>query len=233
MIIKTERFGKQYDPIEEKRRRRNSFIAVIVFLICAIIVVVVITIILEKLMLGYVAKDQKETWVASVASYWGGIIGGTISGVLAFLGVFYTIRYFKESDSQKERAAVQPFLLVKMNKDNRKEVRRGYSLGKVPPEREKRIEIPVTIQNIGNGFANTVVINTGYNLGGFAFNKVIPVGEFAYTFFVADTEKLEEGLSFDIQFIDSKANEYSQVYYLRLNDGDIEIVCGYPQLLKQ
>lgn len=34
--------------------------------------------------------------------YWGSIIGGVISGILAsFLGVFYTFCYYKDSDAQK------------------------------------------------------------------------------------------------------------------------------------
>ena len=67
----------------------------------------------------------------------GGIIGGVISGILAFLGVFYTIRYYKDSDAQKERAAVQPFLFVKVGQDNRHELSKEFGLGKVPEDEKK------------------------------------------------------------------------------------------------
>lgn len=233
MKITMERFGKPFNPGEERRKKRNSFLSVILFLICAVAAVAVITIIIEHLIRSLVVSGQEETWAASVASYWGGIIGGVVSGVLAFLGVFYTIRYYKDSDAQKERAAVQPFLLVKLGQDNRRELSKGFSLGKVPEDDKKRKEVRVSIQNIGNGFATTLVIHTGFNIGGLAFNKVIPVGECAYTFFMVDPENLKEGLHFGIQYIDSMTNEYIQEYTMESDGSLIEIDCGYPQLLKQ
>ena len=231
--ITMERFGKPFNPGEERRKKRNSFLSVILFLVCAVVAVAVITIIIEHLIRSLVVSGQEETWAASVASYWGGIIGGVVSGVLAFLGVFYTIRYYKDSDAQKERAAVQPFLLVKVGQDNRRELSKGFSLGKVPEDDKKRKEVRVSIQNIGNGFATTLVIHTGFNIGGLAFNKVIPVGECAYTFFVVNPENLKEGLHFGIQYIDSMTNEYIQEYTMESDGSLIEIDCGYPQLLKQ
>lgn len=233
MKITMKRFGKPFNPGEERRKKRNSFLSVILFLVCAVAAVAVITIIIEHLIRSLVVSGQEETWAASVASYWGGIIGGVVSGVLAFLGVFYTIRYYKDSDAQKERAAVQPFLLVKVGQDNRRELSKGFSLGKVPEDDKKRKEVRVSIQNIGNGFATTLVIHTGFNIGGLAFNKVIPVGECAYTFFVVDPENLKEGLHFGIQYIDSMTNEYIQEYTMESDGSLIEIDCGYPQLLKQ
>ena len=233
MKITMERFGKPFNPGEERRKKRNSFLSVILFLVCAVVAVAVITIIIEHLIRSLVVSGQEETWAASVASYWGGIIGGVVSGVLAFLGVFYTIRYYKDSDAQKERAAVQPFLLVKVGQDNRRELSKGFSLGKVPEDDKKRKEVRVSIQNIGNGFATTLVIHTGFNIGGLAFNKVIPVGECAYTFFVVNPENLKEGLHFGIQYIDSMTNEYIQEYTMESDGSLIEIDCGYPQLLKQ
>lgn len=233
MKITMERFGKPFNPGEERRKKRNSFLSVILFLVCAVAAVAVITIIIEHLIRSLVVSGQEETWAASVASYWGGIIGGVVSGVLAFLGVFYTIRYYKDSDAQKERAAVQPFLLVKLGQDNRRELSKGFSLGKVPEDDKKRKEVRVSIQNIGNGFATTLVIHTGFNIGGLAFNKVIPVGECAYTFFMVDPENLKEGLHFGIQYIDSMTNEYIQEYTMESDGSLIEIDCGYPQLIKQ
>lgn len=233
MKIIMERFGKPFNPGEERRKKRNSFLSVILFLVCAVAAVAVITIIIEHLIQSLVVSGQEETWSASIASYWGGIIGGVVSGVLAFLGVFYTIRYYKDSDAQKERAAVQPFLLVKLGQDNRRELSKGFSLGKVPEDVKKRKEVRVSIQNIGNGFATTLVIHTGFNIGGIAFNKVIPVGECAYTFFMVDPENLKEGLHFGIQYIDSMTNEYIQEYTMESDGSLIEIDCGYPQLLKQ
>lgn len=230
-MIKMRRFGKPFELGKERRMKRNSFLSVVIFLICTVVIVAILTIIFEHLIHNHVVASQEETWVASTGSYWGGIIGGLISGILAFLGVFYTIRYYKESDAKKERAAIQPFLLVKVGRDNRNEAQRGFSLGRVPEEKEKQKEIRVSIQNIGHGFANTLVIQTGVNIGGLEFNKVIQVGEAAYTFFVADAEKMKVGLPFSIQYIDSMTNEYIQEYILKSEHGIIDIDCGYPQLL--
>jgi len=223
-----ERFGKPFNPGEERRKKRNSFLSVILFLICAVVVIAIITIIIEHLIRVLVVSSQEETWAASVASYWGGIIGGVVSGVLAFLGVFYTIRYYKDSDAQKERAAIQPFLLVKVGQDNRRELSKGFSLGSVPEDEKKRREVRVSIQNIGNGFATTLVIHTGVNVEGFTFNKVIPVGECAYTFFMVDLENLKDGLKFRIRYVDSMTNEYIQEYTMQSDGSLIEIDCGYP-----
>ena len=65
------------------------------------------------------------------------------------------------------------------------------------------------------------------------FNKVIPVGECAYTFFVVDSENLKDGMKFRIQYVDSMTNEYIQEYTMVADGGSIEIDCGYPELLKQ
>ncbi len=123
--------------------------------------------------------------------------------------------------------------MVKVGQDNRHELSKGFGLGKVLEDEKKRKEVKVSIQNIGNGFATTLVVHTGANIGGLAFNKVIPVGDFAYTFFMVDPENLKEGLRFGLQYIDSMTNEYIQEYTMKADGGSIEIDCGYPQLLEQ
>lgn len=233
MKIRMERFGKPFILGEERRKKKNSFLSIVLFLICAVVAVTIITILIEHKIRTLVVSDLEETWAASIASYWGGIIGGDVSGVFAFLGVFYTIRYYKDSDAQKDRAAVQPFLLVKVGQDNRHELSKGFGLGKVPEDEKKRKEVMIAIQNIGNGFATTLVVHTGANIGGLAFSKVIPVGDFAYTFFMLDPENLKKGLHFGIQYIDSMTNEYIQEYTMKADGSLIEIDCGYPQLLEQ
>ena len=231
MKITMKRFGRPFTPGEIRRRKRNSFISVFLFLIFAVVLVAVITIILEKLIRSFTVQGQEQTWAASVASYWGGIIGGAISGILSFLGVFYTIRYYKESDAQKERASIQPFLLVRVGQDNRCELSKGFGLGDVPKDPKKQKEVKVSIQNIGLGFANTLVVHTGANIGGLSFNKVIPVGESVYTFFIVDPTQLKEGLNFGLHYIDSMTNEYLQEYRISCEYNSIEIDCGYPQLI--
>ena len=233
MKIEMKRFGKSFEPGNEKRKKRNALLGVLVFLLVAIAVVALVSISIEAAIRHCVVLGQEETWAASVASYWGGIIGGVVSGILAFLGVFYTIRYYKESDAQKERAAVQPFLLVELGQDPKHELSTGFSLGDRTDDKEKQKTINVTIKNIGNGFAKTLVIHTGFNVGGHAFNKVINVGDNAYTFFVLNKDNLQDGVSFSLQYIDSMTNEYIQEYTIKSKYSTIEIECGYPQLLGQ
>ena len=233
MKIEMKRFGKSFEPRNEKRKKRNALLGVLVFLLVAIAVVALVSISIEAAIRHCVVLGQEEIWAASVVSYWGGIIGGVVSDILVFLGVFYTIRYYKESDAQKERAAVQPFLLVELGQDPRHELSTGFSLGDRTDDKEKQKTINVTIKNIGNGFAKTLVIHTGFNVGGHAFNKVINVGDKAYTFFVLNKDNLQGGVSFSLQYIDSMTNEYIQEYTIKSKYSTIEIECGYPQLLGQ
>lgn len=233
MKIEMRCLGKSFEHGKERRKKRNALFGVCIFLIISIVTVALLSMRIEAAIRHYVILGQEEVWAASVASYWGGIIGGVVSGILAFLGVFYTIRYYKDSDAQKERASVQPFLMVEFGQDPRHEPRNGFSLGDRTDDKEKQKTINVAIKNIGHGFAKTMVIHTGFNIGGVAFNKVINVGDCAYTFFVLNKENLKDGVSFALQYIDSMTNEYIQEYTIELKYDIIDIECGYPQLIEQ
>lgn len=231
MKIEINRFGKPHVPNMKSRKERHALVGVAVFLIFVVLIITGFTIGIEKLLKCYVVVGQEATWDASVLSYWGGILGGVISGLLAFLGVFYTIRYYKESDAQKERAAVQPFLFVGIMRDIRHEPSKGYTLGK-NVKSDSRKEIYVQIKNIGNGFAKTLVLHTGFNIGGIEYNRVINVGESEYTYFVVNEEDIEEEISFAIQYIDSMTNEYVQEYIVKKEQNSTVIESGYPRLIK-
>ena len=233
MKLELQRFGKSFELGKEKRKKRHAILGVIIFLMVAMIVIAIATILIEQYIRGYVISDQEETWAASIASYWGGIIGGMVSGILAFLGVFYTIRYYKEADTKKERASIQPFLMVELSQDTRNGYMKGFGLGKRTDDKEKQTKINVVIRNIGHGFAKTLVIHTGYNIGGNAFNKVIDVGGREYIFFMINKESIKDGVSFGLQYIDSMTNEYLQNYEIKEEHGRIIIECGYPQLIEQ
>lgn len=211
-------------------RKSYAVINIIVFLFFSIVMVLILSTIIERIIHAYIIIGQEETWVSSIASYWGGIIGGIVSGVFAFLGVFYTIRYYKDSDEKKERASIQPFLLVRTGQDKYQISQVGFTLGKSPIQERK--EIRISIQNIGNGFASTVAIHTGFNSDGFEYNEVIPINDYTYTYFIADKSRLVEGLPFEIYYIDSMTNKYIQEYKIKSEYGSIKIECGYPQLLR-
>lgn len=236
MKIKIKRFGLPYDPEKEKRVKNKIAKHIIIFLCLFIVIAALLAVKLEILMRNHIVSlaindTIDSTWIGALASYWGGIIGGAISGVFAFLGVFFTIRYYKESDEQKEKAAIQPFLLVTVGAN--KNTASGFELGPKSDEKKATKEIKVTIKNIGNGFAKTLVVHTGFNVGGMAYNKVISVGEAEYLFFRADPDDLAEGLCFGIQYIDAMRNEYIQEYMIIENHGLIDIECGYPGFLEQ
>ena len=236
MSVKIKRFGLPYNPQKEKRRKNKITKHIIIFLCVFIVVAAILAIAFSLMMRNYIAclsiNDTIDSvWIGSLASYWGGIIGGVFSGVFAFLGVFYTIKYYKESDEQKEKSAIQPFLLVTVGAD--KDVKKGFALGASSDEKKDQKEIKVTIKNIGNGFANTLVIHTGFNFGGLSYNKVISVGESEALFFMADPNDIKKGLNFGIQYIDAMRNEYVQEYTITDKNGHIDIECGYPGFLEQ
>lgn len=236
MKIKIKRFGLPYNPRKERRVKNRTTKHIIRFLCLFIVILALLTLGFEILMRNYIVclaiNDTIDSiWIGSLASYWGGIIGGAISGVFAFLGVFFTIRYYKESDEQKEKAAIQPFLLVTVGAN--KDIASGFELGPKSDEEKATKKIKVTIKNIGNGFAKTLVVNTGFNFGGMAYNKVISVGEAEYLYFMVDPDDLANGLCFGIEYIDAMRNEYIQEYMIIENHGHIDIECGYPEFLEQ
>lgn len=150
------------------------------------------------------------------------------SGAFAFLGVFYTIKYYKESDEQKTKISIQPFLLVTIG------TKKEGTVKKIKlSQKTEQNEIDITIKNIGNGFANTLVIHTGDTIGGKGYNKVILVGESESLSFLINPYDLVKGKNFGIQYIDAMRNEYIQEYTIIENEGQIDIECGYPQFLKQ
>lgn len=231
MIIK--RFGLPHNPKKEKKKRNRIMKQIIMFLCIFIVVAILLAIVFEMLIRNYItdlaiADTFKSTWIGSLASYWGGIIGGIFSGVFAFLGVFYTIKYYKESDEEKGKIAIQPFLLVTVGTN--KDAKKGYEIGS-KADGKKRFNI--TIKNIGNGFANTLVLHTGFNIGGIAYNKVILVGESDYLFLMIEPNSLKKGVTFGIQYIDASRNEYIQEYIIAEKNGHIDIECGYPNYIEQ
>lgn len=236
MKIECRRFGLPYNPQKEKKTKNKLIRHIVLFLIIFVAIAVLLTLGVETLIRLSVARlsvdnEMNATWIGSVASYWGGIIGGMISGILAFIGVFYTIRYYKESDEQKEKASIQPFLHVIVTSGS--SATRGFSLGKLSEDKKEQTRVNVNIKNIGNGFANTLVVHTGANFGGLAFNNVIAVGESVDLFFIVDKNSLNEGIHFGIQYIDSMRNEYIQEYDMKMEYASVKIECGYPSFLEQ
>lgn len=237
MKLEISRFGLPDNPQKERRERNKILRQLLRVLLFFLFVAVGISIWLEAFIrcrvvhiaTGNVAIDS--AWIGSVASYVGGIVGGLFSGTLAFLGVYYTIRYYKESDIEKERMAHQPFLHVTYGAEG--EVLDEYKLGQPSDQKKNEKKFFFTIKNIGNGFATTSVVRTGENFGGMAYEKVITIGKTETIAFVVDSQKLKDGIIFQLMFIDSMHNEYIQTYRIKQTEQRIEIENGYPEFLKR
>lgn len=232
MKIYTERFGLP----EEKKKNYNGLI--IFFMILLVIIAIFVALKVENIIRNNIQQikvDEKfelnSTWIGSVASYWGGVIGGIISGVLGCAGVFCTIKYYKESDSQKERASVQPFIRATREADRDPDKLIEYKYENYD-EGETLCQCPIQIKNIGNGFATIINIYTNKNSGGQIFNQVLDEGDHFSFNILAKNENIKEGMTFYLMYIDSMRNEYVQKYNYVRNDGVIQIESGYPMFLK-
>ena len=236
MKMETYRFGLPFNPRAEKKKRNKMAKHIIIFLCVFSIVSVLLALAFSILIRNYITciaiNDTIDSmWIGSIASYWGGTVGGIFSGAFAFLGVFYTIKYYKESDEQKEKSAIQPFLLVSVGA--KEAPTRGFELGVSSEKSEKTAKVNVTIKNIGNGFANIMVLHTGFNVGGLAYNSVILVNGENSLFFMINPNDLDKGISFDIQYVDAMRNEYMQTYLLKKERGSTAIESGYPKFIEQ
>lgn len=174
----------------------------------------------------------------SIPSYisngeWAGFLGSYIGGLCTLIALIATIRYYRNADERKEKAEIQPFLHIVVDEDLNK-ASRGFSLPGGTEKSEKNLKkVPVIIKNIGNGFANILVIHTGENFGGLGFRRVVAVNESEPFYFMVDTEKLDNGLCFALQFVDSMRNEYIQEYEMKKEGSHIIIECEYPHFMEK
>lgn len=233
--IDIKRFGLPYNPQKEKKQNNKIVRQTIIFLCVFVLFAFAITVIIAKLIQSHivsfaVGNEMDSLWIGSFASYLGGTIGGIFSGAFAFLGVFYTIKYYKNSDDKKEKRAIQPFLLVTVGAE--KNPRRGFEVGEKIAAQNIKKDINISIKNIGNGFASILILRTGF-MGGLEYKKVLCVDETDYIFLKVDPKLLEDEIVFGIQYIDAMRNEYEQTYTMRSAKGHIDVECGYPQYLEQ
>ena len=176
------------------------------------------------------------TWTSSLASYWGGILGGAVSGLIALGGTFIIINYYRKSDLSNRRIENQPFLNIyvksKSTQLSNEEVL--FELG----EGEKCIYIKVSIKNIGKGFAQTLVYYDGGNFGGNAFRNTIESGAILEKEYVIKVKYRDNSVeeSFAIIFMDCFLNEYIQSFEITVAyDSKIvvestKLLCNYPEL---
>lgn len=186
-----------------------------------------------------VDNDANAAWIGSLASYWGGILGGIFSGIIAVIGVFYTIQFTREADRRKERQGIQPFLNVKIVSKSSGGSIKQFKIADEPKyvdgkATQEFYPIYLSITNIGNGFANTLTFGTGENLTGVGYKEVFTVNESKEVLLNVQTHKMGKGVGFFILFADSMTNEYIQNYEIKRNESgtgyDLDV--GYPVLIE-
>ena len=241
-----ERFGQIVKP------KRNHLLRNIIIGVIALIVVILCSIGFLNLLQKNCVEDL-ETWTSSLPSYWGGIIGGIISGLLSFLGVYLTIRYYRNSDLTKNRVEHMPFININLDKAEISKVEEvaDENLIEVPGrfyeiDKNNVVIMDVLLENIGNSFANTLVLKLNKNVGGESYQKLLKVGDkekLQLKFYLNDAQHVSR-ISFGLQYVDSMTNEYIQIYtvncknhigFISVDDLKelITIENGYPQFLGQ
>ena len=202
-------------------------------IIIAFIVIASLTVFIFCKIDNVIGVEQRDVLATSSASYWGAIIGGIISGILSFFGVFYTIRYYKESDEQRQRVSVQPFLLAEFVNDEECQPVLFTYLGEKLPEKEYQTKFLIKITNIGNGYAKLRMLIRDNNKNADVFPVVLKINETIYIDVTISIFDLLHPIEFSIQFIDSMTNEYIQKYIIRSEVALRDIESEYPQLCEK
>lgn len=231
--ITESRFG-QFIEVKPKHRFRNFLL-----LLGLAVLIIFISLGVQLILQRNIVEDN-TTWTSSLPSYWGGILGGVISGTISFFGVFLTIKYYRETDATKARIEHMPFIHIEMveaneattpclNKAKVIEVpNRNYEIDK-----NKSWILDLELENIGGGFAKTIVMHIGTNFGGEAYNKLIKVGDKESMQIRVYSDDLNNSPVFSLQYIDCMTNEYIQMYEIEHNEKSIEIINGYPKFIGQ
>lgn len=181
------------------------------------------------------SEANTNTWISSAASYWGGIIGGALSGIISLFGTFIIINYYRKSDISNKQTANQPFINIKLVKTYTQKPTdiNDYIYLCDIGEGEKTVYTHVELRNVGKSFARTVVYYNGSNFGGNEFQYVVEAGE-------SLDEKLLIGVKYSnsdvesslgIMFLDCFLNEYIQVFNFKVdNSASVNVMAEYPNL---
>ncbi len=249
-----ERFGI------EKKRKKQRYVRWVLLIIVGLFIICGLTIGVQNIIRCSinslaVTDNLNATWIGSLASYWGGVLGGIISGVLAVIGVAWTIKYYKNSDAAKTRIEHMPFLMaeVKGYSENKNigsvtgdvelykidsKIINTSPINKDEQRAQRIIYYRIALKNVGQGFASTTVIYTGENIGGQAFYELIQVDCTSELCFEIHLNKEIKGdkINFAVCYVDCMTNEYIQEYCVQWKGdhlNDVKIQQGYPLFLGQ
>ena len=228
------RLGQEYRPKKRHIARNILLVLILIFLIAVVSIGI-------QIIIQCNIDENIETWLSSLPSYWGGVVGGAISGTISIIGVYLTIKYYRDSDAAKSRIEHMPFIHVKMVKA---EKIKGLDLSKTQiieiPNRTYKVDpknlwlLDLELENIGNGFANTLVMHLGTNIGGETYHRLLKVNEkdqIQLKFYFDDVKY--GSLEFGLQFVDCMTNEYLQIYSINYLKQAIRIESGYPIFIGQ
>lgn len=100
--IRITRFGKDMAPTSNIR----SKIFLLFVIALALFGIIVASIKIEEVILRPIYSTQfgvesVDSWISSLGSYWGAIVGGILSGTVSLIGIMLTIRYYRNSDTEK------------------------------------------------------------------------------------------------------------------------------------
>ena len=239
--IKETRFG-----LVRKGKRSNTLLYIILFLVgigaALTVAIIVQNSIHSSLNQLKVDNDLNSTWFGAIASYWGGVIGGVISGSFTVIGVILTIGYYKKADNKKDRLKAMPFIEASIV--SKKHIHSGeIDLSKAillaefdekrRNEKDEQMYFRIRLDNIGKGFAHTLSINSGESIGGKAYEKLIKVNEQTVIEVKAYIKDIKNNcVSFSLMYIDCMTNEYMQTFTIRRNK-NYSVESGYPSFLGQ
>lgn len=239
--ITETRFG-----LVKRGKKRYTLLYILLFII-AIGVALTVAVIVQNTIHSSlnqleVNNDLNSTWLGAVASYWGGVIGGVISGSFTVIGVILTIVYYKKADNKKDRLNDMPFIeatilsskhINSANIDISKAILLSEFNDKKHNEKDELMYFKIALNNIGKGFAHTLSIISGETLGGNAYTKLIRVNEQTEIEVKAYIDDIHnDRASFSLIYIDCMTNEYMQTFTIRRNK-NYSVESGYPSFLGQ
>ncbi len=238
--MKKNSYYSEYRFGQENKSKKSHIVKNILLILVLTFLIAMVSIGIQIIIQRSVNEDI-EIWLSALPSYWGGIVGGAISGTISVIGVYLTIKYYRDSDATKSRIEHMPFIHMRMIKAERIKFP-DVSKAKIieVPNRNYIIDknnlwiLDLELENIGNGFANTLVLHIGTHIGGEAYHRLLKVGETDHLqlkFYLDDVQ--HSSLEFGLQFIDSMTNEYLQTYTISYTKQSIVIESGYPFFIGQ
>ena len=213
------------------KRHKGAFLIILFCTLVTILLIIAVSIFdYEK---SHSLVDAKET-LGAFSSYYGAIMGGILSGVLAIAGVFFSLYFYQERFREEDVKKVQPFLKLEATNrgHNHGMVLAGINLTGIEDPSRNAYPLEIQAKNIGNGYLK--VHSIGFNAkdaDNDSLSFVLNVNE--QTTFIINVEKESrlEPFQLIIEFYDSMSNLYMQDYKVDWDDSRGYFVdSDYPRL---